>query len=158
MSGNPQLEAYWQAYLATLPAAHPHRMQSYEAWGFGDSPAMADELGALVRAGTKTATASLIWEYEHDGDALPQVGDLSIIVDGQEQPLCIIETTELRQLPFNEVDAQFAYDEGEGARTLEQWRRDHWAFFGRSCERIGRQPSETMPVLCERFRVVYGAL
>lgn len=158
MSEKPQVRAYWQAYLATLPANHPHREATYEAWGFGDRPRMADELGELVQAGTKTATASLIWEYEFDDEPLPEVGDLSIILDGQDQPMCIIETTELRQLSFNEVDAAFAYDEGEGERTLEQWRKDHWKFFGRSCQRIGREPNETMPILCERFRVVYGSI
>jgi len=155
MTTNPAVKTYWQQYLATLPEEHPHRQKSYEAWGFGDSPRMADELGALVRDGTKTATASLIWEYEFDGDPLPQLGEISIILDGQDQPMCIIETTELRQLPFNEVDAAFAYDEGEGERTLEQWRTDHWNYFGRSCKRIGRERSETMPVLCERFRLIY---
>ncbi len=156
MTDNPVIQAYWQNYLKTLPDDHPHRSADYTAWGFGDSPRMADELGALVKGGTKTATASLIWEYEFDGEPLPKVGDISIILDGQDHPMCIIETTELRQLPFNEVDEQFAYDEGEGERTLVQWRRDHWSFFGRSCERIGKERSETMPVLCERFRVVFS--
>ncbi|MCA9913096.1 MAG: ASCH domain-containing protein [Anaerolineae bacterium] len=156
MKTNPAIQAYWETYLKTLPADHPYHNATYTAWGFGDSPRMADELGALVKSGIKTATASLIWEYEFDGEALPQVGDISIILDGQDQPMCIIETTELRQQPFNQVEEQFAYDEGEGERTLAQWRKDHWAFFGRSCERIGRERSETMPVLCERFRVVYS--
>ena len=31
----------------------------YTAWGFGDSPAMATELGLLVRDGPKRATAGL---------------------------------------------------------------------------------------------------
>jgi uncharacterized protein YhfF len=149
------LKAYWQQYLTTLPDDHPHRTAPYTAWGFGDGAAMADELGGLVKAGTKTATASLVWEYEHDNEALPEVGDLSVILDGRDVPLCIIETTELTVMPFNEVPAGFAYDEGEGDRSLAYWREGHWRFFVRSCDRIGREPSETMPVLCERFRVVH---
>lgn len=146
---------YWQTYLSTLPPDHPHRNVQYTAWGFGDSPEMADELGRLVAEGTKTATASLEWEYEQDGEPMPAVGDLSIVLGGSGEPLCIIETTEIRVLPFNEVDPQFAYDEGEGDRSLAYWRAEHWRYFGRVCERIGCEISEAMPVVCERFRVVF---
>lgn len=149
----PMIEAYWNAYLATL--SDDERPTRYEAWGFGDSDTMADDLGQLVADGTKTATCSLLWEYEHDGDPLPQEGEHSIILDGRGAPMCIIKTVEIRQRPYNEVDAQFAYDEGEGDRSLQYWRDVHWTFFSRSCERIGRDISETMPLLCERFEVVY---
>lgn len=153
------LRAFWQSYLASLPnlpdSAPDPAPSPPEAWGFGDSPAMADKLGALVANGTKTATCGMLWEYEADGEPLPEVGDLSIILDGAGQPLCLIETTEVAIRPFNEVDAQFAYDEGEGERTLAHWRRAHWAFFTRSGARIGREISETMPLVCERFRVVH---
>ena len=36
--------------------------------------------------------------------------------------MCVIQTTEIRHLPFDEVDAQFAFDEGEGDQSLEYWR------------------------------------
>lgn len=57
--------------------------------------------------------------------------------------------------PFGEVDAQFAYDEGEGDRTLESWRREHWNYFWRTLPKIGFQPTSEMLLVCERFRVVY---
>lgn len=155
MSKSQTTDAFWQAYLKTLADDHPHRSATYTAWAFGDSPTMANELGALVTAGVKTATASAIWEYEADDEPLPEVGELSLILDGDEKPLCIIETTEVRILPFNEVDADFAYDEGEDDRTLLSWRRAHETFFKRTLPRIGREFDETMPILCERFRVIY---
>ena len=85
----------------------------------------------------------------------PQVGELSIILDGADQPLCVVETTEVAVRPFNKVDAQFARDEGEGDRTLAYWRQAHERFFTRSLASMGRKFSETMPLVCERFRVVY---
>lgn len=149
------VEQFWENYLATLPDEHPHREAEYTAWGFGDHAELMNELAQLVLEGKKTATASAIWEYERDGEPLPQVGDLSVILSGDEQPLCIIETTELRTLPFNEVDAQFAYDEGEDDRTLESWRRGHQNFFERTFKDTELEFSETMPILCERFKVIY---
>ncbi len=152
---NFKIQAYWQAYLSTLPA-NAEMPTRYEAWGFGDSSTMANDLGALVKSGTKTATCSLLWEYEFDGDPLPKVGEHSIILDGKGEPLCIIETIEVETKPYIEVDAQFAYDEGEGDRSLAFWREAHWRFFSRSCDRIGRTIDERMPLICERFRVVYS--
>ncbi len=152
-------QTFWQAYLATLPQPiDPALLEPTalpEAWGFGDGPRMANELGALVRDGSKTATCSALWAYELDGEPLPQVSELSIILDGAEQPLCIVETTEVAIRPFNKVDAQFARDEGEGDRTLAYWRQAHQRFFTRSLIRIGHEFSETMSLVCERFRVVY---
>jgi uncharacterized protein YhfF len=116
---------------------------------------MAHELAELVVRGVKTATAGLLWEYEVEGEPLPQSGDISIILDGAGRPVCVIETVQVEVKPFNQVDAAFAYDEGEGDRSLNFWREAHWRFFSRACGPIGRAPSETMPVVCERFRVMY---
>lgn len=151
---SPAVTAYWEAFRATLPP-EVRAEAAYSAWGFGDSPEMANELGALVAAGVKTATASLFWEYEVDGDPLPPVGAYNVILDGRGDPLCITQTTQITITPFNEVEAVFAYDEGEGDRSLRYWREVHWAFFSRLCQRIGHEPQETMPVVGERFRLVY---
>lgn len=122
---------------------------------FGDSPEMADELLAPVLAGIKTATCSAVWEWEHDGEAIPYVGMLSVILDGKNEPACIIETTEVTIKKYNEVDPQFASDEGEGDRSLTYWRKAHEGFFTRTLPRIGKEFSEDMPLVCERFKVVY---
>lgn len=152
-----KIKQFWQDYRATLQKDHPHHQAKYQAWGFGDSAAMRDELGQLVKQGIKTATASAPWEYEFDDDPEPQVGDISIILDGKEEALCIIETIEVRTLIFKEVDAQFAYDEGEDERTLASWRKAHETFFTRSLKKHGLEFSETMPVFCERFKLIYSA-
>lgn len=126
-----------------------------EAWAFGDGAEMADELGALVAAGIKTATASLLWEYEFEGSPLPKPGDLSIILDGHVHPICLIETVAVEVKPFNQVDEKFAFDEGEGDRTLNFWRDAHWNFFSRTCQEIGHVLTQDMPVVCERFKLIY---
>jgi uncharacterized protein YhfF len=149
------LQKYWQKFLTQC---NPEQAAGYttipEAWGFGDSPHLADALGNLVIQGIKTATCSAVWEYERDGEAIPKVGDLSIILDGRNQPLCIIETTEVRIIPFNEVDAPFAYAEGEDDRSLESWRREHWKYFKRNAV-DENQMHESMPLVCERFRLIW---
>jgi len=131
--------------------------QFYEAFAFGDSPALAHELAQLVLSGRKRATADLVWSCEADGRRPPRPGDLSIVTDGDRRPLAIIETTQVDVLPYEAVTEDFARREGEGEATLASWRRDHAAYFARECARIGRTPTPDMPVVCERFRRVHPA-
>ncbi|MBM3126562.1 MAG: ASCH domain-containing protein, partial [Chloroflexi bacterium] len=80
---------------------------------------------------------------------------LSIILDGTGEPICILETTEVTLRPFNQVDGEWARAEGEGDLSLDYWRIAHRRFFMRVLPRIGRQFTEEMPLVCERFRVIY---
>lgn len=127
----------------------------YEAFSFGDSEAMANELAELVMRGSKVATASAVWSYEAEGKSLPQPGDLSIVTDGSGHPLCVIETRSVDVVPFLEVTAEFAAAEGEGDGSLSFWREAHKEFFARECAGTGRAFTESMLVVCERFAVVY---
>lgn len=153
MTASP-IEQFWQRYLDTLPSGAP-RPTKYEAWHFCDNPTDADELARLVMDGVKQATASLGWVYEWQMEPYPQPGDLSVITDWAGNPCCVIETLSVESLPFDRVSAEFAAEEGEGSRTLEEWRRVHWQVFSRECAIIERQPSLDMPVVCERFRLIY---
>lgn len=155
MIDNPSAAALWSAYCAAHPDAEHNMPREPEVWPFGDSPALADELCALVVAGTKTATADLVWTVEFEGRTIPKSGDISIILDGRAQAVCIIQTTAVTIRPYNEVPPEFAYDEGEGDRSLAYWRDAHWRYFSRRCAEMGRQPTLTMPVVCEHFRLLY---
>jgi uncharacterized protein YhfF len=150
-----RLEAYWRSYVDTLPVNSSARDEQYLAEGWGDSPGMADELGDLIASGTKTAACSALWEYEADGEPLPEVGVKTVVLDGNGDPLCIVETTEVKVVPYDRVEARFAYEEGEGDRSLAYWRDAHWRYFSRTLPNVGREPTTDMPLVCERFRVVY---
>lgn len=156
MSRSAKIEAFWYGFLKTLPEGTP-APELTDVWRFGDSEALANELLALVLAGFKTATAGLLAAFGHDETPVPKPGDLSIVTDGVGNPAYIHETTEVRVLGFLEVDAAFAFDEGEGDRSLGFWRDAHRRFFGRECQRIGLTFTEDMLVVCERFRVRHRA-
>lgn len=150
-----KVEAYWQEYLDTLPPDSPVREESYDVDSFGDSPAMTDELGALIVEGTKKATCSALWEWEAEDESITEVGSKAIVLDGRDSPICIIETIGVELRPYEEVDAWLAYEEGEGDRSLEYWREAHWDFFSRTLPEIGKKPTLDMPLVCERFRVIH---
>ena len=145
---------FWRDYLSSLPPSHFTRPQKPDyVFSFGDSSEMADRLVMLVRQGIKTATCSALSSYEEDQAPLPQKGNLSVVLDGSGLPTCVIETLEVFVVPFNEVPGQFAYEEGEGDRSLEHWRKAHQNFFTRNAK---DQPfDQQMLVVCERFKLVY---
>ncbi len=152
---NVTLIEFWDAFCRQNPHIAPGT--PYQVWYFGNSREMADELCALVLAGKKTATATLGWELETEPEEAPQVGGYSVITDFDGNPQCILQTVEVRTLPFDQVDAQFAADEGEGDLSLEYWRQAHWHFFSQMCAELDRQPEPDMPVVCERFRLIFTA-
>lgn len=129
--------------------ALPDKYKDAVTFSFGDNPRLADELLALVIAGQKTATCGAARDFGPGKEALPVVGRRDIVLDGRGEPAAVIETLEVVYRRFNEVDEQFAYDEGEGLRTLKDWREGHRAYF----ERNGGW-SEDMELVCERFRLV----
>jgi uncharacterized protein YhfF len=151
---NEKLKQYWQTYIAEIPNISSIS-ESYEAHQFGDSSPLADELGDLILKGVKTATCSALCEWDAEGSNLPKVGAKTIVLDGNENPLCIIETTAIAIRAFCEVDTQFAYEEGEDDRSLKSWRKEHWKYFSRVLPDIGMQPTPEMLLVCEWFRLVY---
>lgn len=121
-------EKYWSTFLASQPADSPYHQKPYVVEAFGDGGDLADELGGLIASGIKTGTCSSFWEWQAEGNPIPEVGLVTIVLDGQGQPLCIIETTEVTLCRFNEVDADFARAEGEGDFSLAYWRNAHQTF------------------------------
>ena len=136
-----------RALGATLPAGRLFLDQ------YGDSPAMSQQLIALIRSGRKRAGACLLWSLQAEGEAVPAVGDVAVVVDHLGKPVLLTPTTAVAVVPFCEVTAEFAAKEGEGDLSLAYWRRGHWAFFSRECAAIGREPSDQMPVVCVEFEV-----
>jgi uncharacterized protein YhfF len=85
-----------------------------ETFSFGDNPALANELAALVLEGRKRATCWAACE-----GLLTTVGKRMVMPDGSGRPRAVLETVELNQCHFDDVDEQFAFDEGEGPRPAQ---------------------------------------
>ena len=122
----------------------PEPYRGLRSFAFGDGPELADALLDLVLKGIKTATCST-----EDEPNTSTPGERWIVLDGKGNPRCIIESTEVTYRRFGEVDAAFAYEEGEDDRSLQSWRDAHRNYFGRQ-----GKFREDMMLMCERFRLV----
>ena len=150
------VERYWNQYLSSIPRGQEQPGRYVESFSFGFTAADALAIAQLVVNGTKTATGSVLWSYEADKKPLPSVGDTWIVTAGIDIPVCIIKTTEVRIIPFDEVTADYAWEGGEEDRGLASWREIYWEYIERECQRIGLGPNSKAPLVMERFRVVYA--
>ena len=122
----------------------------YDAWSFGD-----DELTELVKSGKKTATASAYDCYLAEDEELPEVGETSVLLNDNDEAVCIIRTSKVYVVPFNEVSESHAKREGEGDCSLAYWRRVHKDFFQEELAEIDKVFDEKMLVVCEEFEVIF---
>lgn len=143
------IQTYWQHF------EEKHKLEDvdYDAWAFGNDIQLADDLANLVKSGIKTATTSALELYEKD-ESLPKVGNYSVILDGLQKPVCVIQTVVVEVVPFKLVSAEHAYHEGEGDRSLNYWRQVHEDFFRQAYVEQGKSFSNQIPCVCEVFKVV----
>ena len=127
----------------------------YQSWYFGNTSEMARELAELVLRGDKRATATLLESAKLHPESAPVEDGCSVVTDFENNPMCVIKTTEIRHLPFDEVDAEFAFDEGEGDKTLRYWREVHREFFTKDAAENGVDFNEKSIVVCERFEFLF---
>lgn len=127
----------------------------YQAWYFGNSAELAHELMDLVVHGPKRGTAGLQWSIERHPDLAPVPHGYSVVCEYDGTPRAVLRTTDIQVKPFAQVDAQFAWDEGEGDRSLAYWKKAHWEYFSAECASLGREPSLEMPVVLERFELLW---
>lgn len=119
-----------------------YQNESIERWHFGvDNKKLLD----LVLTGKKKATCYL---YRHNEDK-GKVGDISIITRFDGKDACVIQTEEIKVLPFNEMTWDLAKLEGEH-KNLEDWIRDHANFFRNEY----RDFKENSPIVFEIFKVL----
>lgn len=95
---------------------------------------LRDQLVAAVLSGAKTSTSSLLDEYTGEDDSLPVAGQRYVLVDSDVRAVGLVEVTEVRTLPLNEVDLQFAREEGEGYESVAAWRRAHERFWNANAQ------------------------
>jgi uncharacterized protein YhfF len=120
---------------------------------------LRDRLVAAILSGAKTSTSALVLGYERENEPLPEVGQLSAVVDSAGRRVAVIELTDVRVIRLAEVDLQHVLDEGEGDESVAQWRAVHEELWHSAEVRAelgdpGFTVDDDTLVLAQRFRVV----
>ncbi|MCK4311039.1 MAG: ASCH domain-containing protein [Methanomicrobia archaeon] len=155
MNEHISVKKMWIDFLSTIGENEETTEKKYSSWYFSNNEKDANDLAELVRRGIKKATTTSLWRLEHDKEPVPQVGEYSVITDWNGVAMCIIQTTKVDIMPFNQVSSDFAATEGEGDKSLTYWRKVHKKFFAEELKSRGMKFSDEMPVVCEEFNVVF---
>jgi len=139
-----------RCYLVARPLVPLPGGRSLPPMGLGyPGTPLREELVAAVLRGAKTATAGLAEEFAPlTHEPLPGAGDRWALLGTSDEPVAIVETTEVRLVPAGEVDLQFALNEGEGFESVADWRAAHERFWSE------RGLNDDSLIVCERFRVL----
>lgn len=148
---SPEVVAFWETFRRARDIA----AQDYDVCRMGDSAAMADELLELILVGPKRATAYLLRDVEIGGEVMSRVGGHVVVLDGHERSRAIWRTRTVEVKPLDQVDAAFAWDEGEGDRTREDWLAMHTRYLTRRSKAEGFAFDRSMPTVFERFTLVW---
>jgi uncharacterized protein YhfF len=128
--------------------------RALDVFAFGSDPALAAALAHLVVKGHKRGTTGWVEAAEREGVAVPRAGLVSIITDGFGYPQCAIQTERVEHLRFAEITAEHAWTEGQGDRTLDDYRESHLRYFHAEAARHGLVFTENAVVFFEHFRVL----
>ncbi|KQR66724.1 RNA-binding protein [Frigoribacterium sp. Leaf172] len=119
---------------------------------------LRDRIVAAIEAGAKTATSSLLREYEVAGEPVPQVGFRGVLVDSTGRRRVVLETTAVELVRLSDVPLQHALDEGEGYASVDDWRAGHLRFWSSAQmqEELGDgfTVDDSSVVVLERFEIV----
>jgi uncharacterized protein YhfF len=148
-----QIEAFWLDYQRACNV----QVAGFSATAFGHTRVLADELAALVQSGHKRAHATLERDFEVAGDELPRPGEHVVVLDGRGAPQAIVCVTHVERRHFNEIDDEFAFETGEGERTLAWWLVAHRQDFAERAEVEGFQVSERAVLILEYFELRWPA-
>jgi uncharacterized protein YhfF len=146
-----QIEAFWLEYQR---AGHV-QVEGFSATAYGHSRAVADELAALIRSGDKRAHATLERDFEAEGDALPRPGEHVVVLDGRGMPQAVVRLRHVERRFFSDIDDEFAFECGEGDRTLAWWLVAYRQEFAERAEREGFQVGERAVLILEYFDLVW---
>ena len=147
-----QLDEYWNKFLQAKNLSSDTKCSGdlfFEAKGF-----VADEMNALVLSGQKTALFSSYATFAIDGEPLPVSGELYIVVDRANNPVCVIELESVTIIPFNEVTWEMAKKEGED-ESLEAWRDKKQEYLEDEGAVLGFEFAPDIKLVYQTFTVVY---
>jgi len=150
----PADERGFRLYVQAMLGGWEPPTRTLDVFHFGNDAQLAAKLAHLVVKGVKRGTTGWVEAAAAEGSPIPTVGTVSIVTDGFGYAQCAIVTDKIERLRFRDVDATHAWVEGEGDRTLEDWREGHLRYFHEEARQLAIPFTEDSLVFFEHFRVL----
>jgi uncharacterized protein YhfF len=147
---------FWQTAKAAIPDAGLGN--DYQVRWIGLDDQTTTQVLELIGMGDKTGTFTLPWIVEQSGDPMPQVGDAIILISFNGMPKTLLRLTQIEMVAFGDVTEAHTAVDGSPVRALEVWIPLHTAYWNELLRPFGLSVCDEMPVLVEKFEVLYEAL
>lgn len=151
-SVSDEVKQFWHDFILRNPEYKNYCIPKVDH--FCNDKINTDLCAELVKKGIKKASCGLKLFYEMDKDFFPKVNQLSIIVNWDKEPICVVKTNKIYFQKFKDIDAEWAKSEGEGDQTLEQWRETHKQYFQNQLTEMGLVFTEEVELICEKFALI----
>lgn len=152
---NPALmEAFWATAKAALP-----KVQFAATYGtrmIGTNRDTNKIINSLVANREKVGTFPLPWYFEKTKQPLPKPGDFIMLVDFDGAPQALVRTSRLESRTWATITEDDIAIDGPTMRTMSAWKKVHFEHWTRQLTGTGRSIVDDMPVLVERFDLVYA--
>lgn len=147
-----ELDEYWANFLKNTNRDSEDKCSgdlSFEGKGFVQS-----QINSIVLAGQKQAFFTTLATFTIDNEPLPISGELYILVDNQNKPLCVLEIESVNIIPFNEVTFEMVKKEGECA-TMGEWKEKMQEYIEDEAHVLGFEYSPDIKLVYQTFKVIY---
>lgn len=134
-----------------LPAGT--NVESLRMRRIGRTAELCERLNGYVLARQKTGVFSQLEDFP--GGRLPEAGDYAVLVNFSDEPRGLIRYDECTVLPFHAVGAEHVAVETAALRDVAAWRRFHRNYWEPVLVARGEAYSEDMPIVFQRFTVLY---
>ncbi len=146
------LEAFW----AAASAANPGIGDDYEVRWFGIDAKTTRGIFDYIQSGAKTGTYTLPWLLEKTGQPRARDGDYVVLIDYDGTPTLLLRMVSQETVAFGAIDARITGLDGPSVRDVEVWKPLHQKFWDGELAAYGLSVTPDMPVLVERFALVYA--
>ena len=152
---NPETEPiddYWNRVIASKPElAVDHQIRSI---GIDEETTVL--IIGFIKEGEKVGTFSLPWLMESENIPASHTGQPIILLSYDGKPEIVVQITDIEETIFGEIDYDVTKIDGPPVRDPEVWIPLHREYWNNILKPYGRSCTDDMPVIVERFQLVYS--
>ena len=141
-------------FYAAAKNHHPDLPTDYHVRWIGIDDATTEEIFGLIKAKEKTGTFTLPWIWQATEQKLPEIGDTIILIDYHGHPNLLVQLTQIDEVPFGAISETHTSIDGPPVRDLKIWKPLHTDYWNALLQAHGKQVTDEMPVLVERFTLI----
>ncbi len=144
---------FWKQYLKDTNQNENEAVYSGELV-FEDEGMTGRTQLSMVLSGSKTAMFTPLETIEINLEKMPVTGEVYVVLDTNDEPRCVIELTDVRIIPLNEISWELARKDGED-EDMQDWKEKMEEFLEEEADLCGFEALPDSKIVCEIFKLIY---